>query len=169
MSLDKNLTERENLNALNMLGDIGGVQSILFSMFQFILFFVNYNNFDTFMASKLYKIKNAVTEDEEQKEQSYFARSSFFKPSKYDNLLQYLSNSFPSCLICCKETRNDKGIKKAVASMDGEIDILEIVKSLRFTKMAIGKLLSHKDRMDIKERTRYIMIDPDSDEVESKL
>ena len=35
--------------------------------------------------------------------------------------------------------------------------------------MAINKLMSHKDRMEIKERTRYIMIDPDSDEVESKL
>ena len=48
--------------------------------------------------------------------------------------------------------------------MDKEIDIIEMIKSRRFFKMAIRKLLSHKDRLDLKERSRYIMIDPDSDE-----
>ena len=48
--------------------------------------------------------------------------------------------------------------------MDKEIDIIEMIKSRRFFKMAIHKLLSDKDRMELKERTRYIMIDPDSSE-----
>ena len=48
--------------------------------------------------------------------------------------------------------------------MDKEIDIIEIIKSRRFFKMAMRKLLSDKDRMDLKERSRYILIDPDSGE-----
>ena len=124
MSLDRHLTVRDNFQLLDMLGDIGGVQAILFSIFQFVLFFINYNNFDTFMASKLYKIKLPSAEDEEQKDQSYFARSSFFEPSKCNNLLQYTNDSLPSWLKCCKESRKDKAIKKAILSMDGEIDIV---------------------------------------------
>ena len=48
--------------------------------------------------------------------------------------------------------------------MDKEIDIIEMIKSRRFFKMALRKLLSDKERMDLKDRSRYIMIDPDSDE-----
>ena len=48
--------------------------------------------------------------------------------------------------------------------MDKEIDIIEIIKSRRFFKMAMRKLLSDKDRMDLKERSRYILIDPNSGE-----
>ena len=53
--------------------------------------------------------------------------------------------------------------------MDSEIDIVEIIKSRRYFNMAIRKLLPHKDRMEIKERSRYIMVDPDSDKEVVKL
>ena len=52
--------------------------------------------------------------------------------------------------------------------MDKEIDIIEMIKSSRFFHLALHKLLSHKDRLDLKERSRYIMIDPDSHEVKLK-
>ena len=114
------------------------------------------------MASKLYKIKKP--EDEEQKSKTYFERSTFFKPSKLRNLRDYMIDSLPNRLKCCKETRQERAIKKAITEMDKEIDIIEMIKSRRFFKMAIRKLLSHKDRLDLKERSRYIMIDPDSGE-----
>ena len=46
--------------------------------------------------------------------------------------------------------------------MDHEIDIVEIIKSMRFFKMALRKLLSQKERMDVKLCTRYQCINPDS-------
>ena len=45
--------------------------------------------------------------------------------------------------------------------MDKEIDIVELIKSRRFLKMAIRKLLSDRVRMELKQRSRYQCIDPD--------
>ena len=114
------------------------------------------------MASKLYKIKKP--EDEEQKMKTYFERSTFFKPMKFRNLRDYMMDTLPGCVKCCKESRQDRAIKKAISEMDKEIDIIEMIKSRRFFKLAFRKLLSDKDRMDLKERSRYIIIDPDSGE-----
>ena len=50
--------------------------------------------------------------------------------------------------------------------MDREIDIVEIIKSRRFFHLAIHKLLSYKDRLELKERSRYILIDPDEQDAE---
>ena len=48
--------------------------------------------------------------------------------------------------------------------MNKEVDIMERIKSTRFSNLAFRKILSHKDRMELKERSRYFMIDPDSGE-----
>ena len=162
VSLDKDVILRENYNILDLLGEVGGVQAILISFFQFILYFTNYHHFDSFMASKLYKIKKP--EDEEQKSKTYFERSDYFKPGKCRNLCDYMIDSLPGRLKCCKETRQERAIKKAITEMDKEIDIVELIKSLRFSNLAFRKILSHKDRMELKERSRYFMIDPDSGE-----
>lgn len=45
--------------------------------------------------------------------------------------------------------------------MDREIDVVENVKMRSFSKMALAKLLSDKDRMEMKECSRYLSIDPD--------
>ena len=50
--------------------------------------------------------------------------------------------------------------------MDREIDIVEIIKSRRFFHLAMHKLLSYKDRLELKERSRYILIDPEEIDVE---
>ena len=47
--------------------------------------------------------------------------------------------------------------------MDKEIDIIEMIKSRRFFKLALRELLPAKKRMELKEKSRYIMVDPDND------
>ena len=47
--------------------------------------------------------------------------------------------------------------------MDKEIDIIEMIKSRRFFKLAFRELLPAKKRMELKEKSRYIMVDPDND------
>ena len=42
-----------------------------------------------------------------------------------------------------------------------EINIIEIVKSWRYFNKALHYLLPEKERLDFKERTRYISINPD--------
>lgn len=41
------------------------------------------------------------------------------------------------------------------------MSIIDIIKNQRFYKKALKKLLTAKDRFDIKEKTRYLVIDPD--------
>ena len=47
--------------------------------------------------------------------------------------------------------------------LNKEINIIEIVKSWRYYERALHYLLPEKKRLDLKERTRYITIDPDKD------
>ena len=51
-------------------------------------------------------------------------------------------------------------MEMARKKLDQEINIIEIVKSRRFFKKALKILLSKKKRMELKERSRYISIDP---------
>ena len=48
--------------------------------------------------------------------------------------------------------------------MDREVDIIELIKSSRFIKIALKHLLTNKKRMELKERSRYLCINPDHEE-----
>ena len=52
--------------------------------------------------------------------------------------------------------------------LDKEINIIEMVKSWRYFEQAIKYLLPEKQRLDFKERARYIAVDPDPDEVKQE-
>ena len=56
-------------------------------------------------------------------------------------------------------------MKMAREKLDKEINIIEIVKSWRYFESALRFLLPEKKRLDFKERSRYIAIDPTPDEV----
>ena len=45
--------------------------------------------------------------------------------------------------------------------LDKEINIIEIVKSWRYFELAIKSLLEERKRIDFKEKSRYIAINPD--------
>ena len=47
--------------------------------------------------------------------------------------------------------------------LETEINIIEIVKSWRYIKRAIQILLPEKKRIDIREKTCYIAIDPNEE------
>ena len=51
--------------------------------------------------------------------------------------------------------------------LNKEINIIEIVKSWRYFERALHHLLPEKKRLDLKEKSRYIAINPDP-EKESK-
>ena len=48
--------------------------------------------------------------------------------------------------------------------LDKEINIIDIVKSYRYFNGALRFLLTESKRMDLKERARYIAINPDRSE-----
>ena len=48
----------------------------------------------------------------------------------------------------------------AIEHMHKETDIIEIVKARRYFSMALRKLLTLKQRMKLKEKSRYLCVDP---------
>lgn len=54
-------------------------------------------------------------------------------------------------------------MKMAREKLDKEINIIEMVKSWRYFEQALKYLLPEKQRLDFKERARYMTINPDPD------
>ena len=47
--------------------------------------------------------------------------------------------------------------------MEREINIIEMIKSRRYFKLCLNRLLPRETRIKLKERSRYIPLDPDQD------
>ena len=52
--------------------------------------------------------------------------------------------------------------------LDKEINIIEIVKSWRYFELAVKSLLKERERIDFKEKSRYIAINPDPDDEQTQ-
>ena len=59
-------------------------------------------------------------------------------------------------------------MEMARKKLDQEINIIEIVKSWRYFEQALRYLLPQRKRLDFKETTRYITIDPELNEEEKR-
>ena len=92
---------------------------------------------------------------------SSFEQSEYFQAPKYSNIKYYMMDSLPSRLICCRRSQKELLIQQAIDSMSKETDIVEMIKSRRYFNLALKKLLSTKERMKLKERSRYLCIDPE--------
>lgn len=71
----------------------------------------------------------------------------------------------PARLVCCKRSRKEIGIQLAIEKMNKETDIIELIKTNRYFQQAFKKLLSHDKRQSLKEKSRYLIIDPNRDQV----
>ena len=74
-----------------------------------------------------------------------------------------MRNTLPRFLICkcLRPDRLERGFEKARGQLLEEINIIEIIKSRRFFQKALKVLLTKKKRLELKERSRYISINPD--------
>ena len=69
----------------------------------------------------------------------------------------------PKRCFFCTYSRKEKALQIARAKLFKEVNIIEIVKSWRYYQSAIRHLLDERTRLDLKERARYITVDPDLD------
>ena len=162
MNLDQTYQIRECYDMLNLLSDVGGLQTIMIIISSLFISVFNYENFDTFLASRLFKIKFESETDADGK--NIFEQSDYFRGSKWSNFKLYLMNCLPRRAVCCKRSYQERGIKIAIEAMHKEIDIIEIIKTRRYFGMALRKLLTSKQRMKLKEKSRYHCVDPKTSE-----
>ena len=165
MNLDQTYLIRQCFDILDLLSDVGGIQTIMLVLTSVVISVLNYGNFDTFMASRLFKIKRESAVDVDGL--NIFEQSDYFRGSKCSNLKLYLMDCLPRRLVCCKRSYKERGIARAIKAMQKETDIIEMIKTRRYLKKALRKLLTLKQRMKLKERSRYICVDPKAQETDA--
>ena len=177
MNFSEKLISRAGYTFLDYLSDIGGMQGLLISGVSYFVSFWNYNYFDNYMVTRLFKIKKKKCQDVDNCEQGpvyntspsrsqfkhYFHKSEFMRPRKGYNPKEYIIDLLPT--RCkkryCRADRLETGFVKAREALQKEINFVEMLKQQRFVKNALKILLSREQRMELKERCRYICIDPD--------
>ena len=134
MNLDLNVISRSGYTVVDIFSDVGGLQGILISGIVFFLNIWNHNYLDNHLVSQLFRAK---------------ARSQGLKTfpvslsnSTSGNIRDFcLDRIIPTKLACCRKSRKLEAIKKAREKLEGEIDIIKMIKSRRFVHMALKKLL----------------------------
>ena len=137
-----------------MLSDVGGLTGMFTSIFSVFMAVWNFNQLDDYMVSRLFKSKPG-----EEKFQAEFL------PTKTCcNFKDFLRSWTPKCFLCCKLGRREKAFAKARDKLESELNVIELIKSRRYFAKALKTLIPADQRLKLREQTRYLVIDPESEE-----
>ena len=70
----------------------------------------------------------------------------------------------PTRFVCCKMNRQEKAFDKAREKLEKELNVIELIKSRRYFAKALKMLVPPETRLRLREQTRYLLIDPESDD-----
>ena len=143
MNLNQVTIARDGYTFLDLFSDIGGIQGFLFSSFSFLILVWNYNMLENYMVTRLYKLTKPNAE--KQVFRNLGDRSTFMFAPKCSGPTAYFRDLFPSCCCCskcCKPSRLKQGIIQARENLQGEVNIIDIIKSRRYTSQALKLLLT---------------------------
>ena len=60
--------------------------------------------------------------------------------------------------------RREKAFDKAREKLEKELNVIELIKSRRYFAKALNMLVPRETRLRLREQTRYLVIDPNSDD-----
>ena len=143
MGLNLTVVERTTQTLLDVFGAIGGLESILLTFAAIITGFFNYNNFDSTLAAKLFKMNNG---------QGTPVRLS---PTKALNLVDYILDCLPSRCVCCRRSKNHQALEIARESLLSEIDIVVLIRQLRYFRAALEELVPMTKRQAILTNAKF--------------
>ena len=159
MDLNVMHIERSIYTVFDMLSDVGGLLGILTSFAAYLSQIWNFQAFDNFMVSRLFKVRKPKQEIDD--EAPYFAQSDFIQLGTAPNLRNWVLQFVPHGCFCCKYRRKERALQLARTKLACEGNIVEIIKSWRYFNLALKFLLSERKRLDLKERSRYLTVNPD--------
>ena len=155
MDLNREEYERSRYTFFDMLSDVGGLSGMFTSIFFVFMNVWNFNQLDDYMVSRLFKSKPG--------EKKFQAEP---LPAKTCcNLKDFLRSWTPNCLLCCKLNRREKAFAKARDKLESELNVIELIKSMRYFAKALKTLISADQRLKLREKTRYFVIDPESEKI----
>ena len=167
LSQDLKTSDREAYNFLDWVGDLGGLFDGLKIGFTAVLVVLNYKMYDTYMVSKLFtvrsenrsdqqggpennKIKRALTEyftkdvNKKGKEQLDPNRLSSLKMLLFDLIPRWCKNRLTNSKCGpLARTQRYKYFENGLKDYEDEINIVEVLRNLRYYNAAVKKLLKN--------------------------
>ena len=163
MNLNLQIYEREGYKFMDVLSDVGGFLGLLASFCQAIVSFANYEHFSTYVASRLFKILPSRAKRRKAENDGYKIVSRPIHLTRCKNICNYFRDCFPSSSGCLKR-RSEKyrAVQRAFNHLETETNIIQIVKSRRYFKLALKLLLKKEVRRKLKKECQYIEVGPSS-------
>ena len=150
---------------LDLLSDIGGFTSIFISGLSFLITIWNYKNFEYHFLTNFFKKKVTKTNKQLKVNSENKSNNENFASGKICNLKEYLLELIPSLtkVSCCRRNSKHAAIEKARIALNKEVNIIEIIRVLRYLKHAMRQVLPKQIRIEAKKSSRYVYLDSESD------
>ena len=143
MSMDQTLVERSGYTVLDILSDVGGMQGFLISAISLLLSILNHNHLENYMVSKLFKYKGNENS------------TTLTATHTWGFISFCIEKVLPQKMVCCHQSRKQRALKEARASLEKEVDILKLIRSRRFVHLALKHLLDPQLRKEFKEKSQF--------------
>ena len=150
MNMDQTLIERNGYTILDLLSDVGGLQGILTSGIYIILGILNHNHLSNYLVSRLFKSSETHRH---------------LTTSSTESMKNFcLSKCLPRKLACCSRERKQRVMEQALAALEKEVQVINLIRSRRFVHRALKHLLDPALRKELKLQSecREIRIDQPS-------
>ena len=152
MNLNYTMIHRRVRNAFDYLSDIGGLQATLTAAISIFLSAFRFNLFDNFMISQLF---SGDPPDAKGKEQP---RTIITQPGMLTNFMNWLVVKLPSKCVCCTRSKHTLALERARTKYNKEVNILQIVKTMRQLKLSLAELMPKDKLKELKNRSQYLQI-----------
>ena len=103
---------------------MGGLQGILLSGTALLISILNYNYLESYLVSKLFKYDSVALEI-----------------SQAQNIKEYCRGLLPCKITCSAKSRKQLALENARASLEKQVDIINMIKSRRYVHLALKHLI----------------------------
>ena len=134
MDLNLMTYDRSRYTVLDLLSDVGGLSGMFASIFTSFMALWNYNQLDNFMVMNLFQQKRTKrkvkTDSEKDQVENLWT-------DRLPNFKEYFRSLLPKKLnSCCQLSRKERAFKQGRIRLEKELNILELIKSIRLYKVA---------------------------------
>ena len=140
------LVERHVYNSFMLLGDVGGFSGLLFAIGSVLVRIFNFANAQNFVVQSLYE--GELLDDSGKASGNTYELDS----RKQVALKEWVQAILPSkCLFwCLRKRKRDHDFNEARARLDNDLDLVRLIRSVKFLEAAIQTLISS----DVEQKLR---------------
>ena len=154
--------DRTRYTVLDLLSDVGGLSGMFASIFTSFMAAWNYNQLDNFMVMNLFKLSKPKPKPKTQEIKiidSEKGKEEHLWTDYLPNFKEYFRSRLPKKLrCCCKLSRKELAFKQGRKRLEKELNILELVKSIRLYRAAFNKIFTKGERLKLRQKSRYLLI-----------